>query len=109
MLYISEAISLACGNTSQGTVVHCTCSNSGGQGVEWLVNGKVLTTCLNSVLCIPNQTGYTFSMNSSADLYVLTIHLHSYSRCGIYECRDISSPSNKDSVEISISNTCELF
>lgn len=108
MLYILEAVTLSCGNASQGTAVYCTCSNSGGLGVDWLVNGIYLTTCISYFSCVPNQASYTFLMDSAADMYFLTINSHSYSQCGVYECRDVGSPS-KDLVEISISDKCEFF
>lgn len=92
-LAITGDINLTCDtvNTLAQSNVKCVCNRNSGPGIDWVLDDVFHTNCLLSAkICIPQYSGYNYSINIAENAFELIINSYNYSDCTKVTCKDAS-------------------
>ncbi|XP_060565076.1 uncharacterized protein LOC132724260 [Ruditapes philippinarum] len=71
----------------------CICTNAPATGIDWYLDDAFHSSCVLSTICVPQYSGYSFSINMTENVYKMTINSYKYSNCTKITCRDSSDGS----------------
>ncbi|XP_060585716.1 protein sidekick-2-like [Ruditapes philippinarum] len=78
--------------------VTCICQNAPGTDIDWLIDDTFNSNCVLSTICAPQYSGYSYSMNTTENVYKMTINSYDYSNCTKITCKDTSDGSIMQSI-----------
>ncbi|XP_060607691.1 uncharacterized protein LOC132759849 [Ruditapes philippinarum] len=97
---LESAIDVTCDSVNPliQSDVTCVCKNAPGTDIDWLVDDEFNSNCGLSKECLPIYSGYNYSINTTGNVYMMTINLYNYSNCSKITCKDTSDGSIKQSI-----------
>ncbi|XP_060552615.1 uncharacterized protein LOC132713928 [Ruditapes philippinarum] len=97
-LSVIVAIDLTCDsvNTLIQSDVTCICKNA--PDIDWLIDDVFNSNCVLSSICVPQYSGYNYSINITENVYKMTINSYDYSNCTKITCKDTSDSNKMQSI-----------
>ncbi|XP_060606559.1 uncharacterized protein LOC132758869 [Ruditapes philippinarum] len=71
----------------------CICTNAPGTGIDWYLDDMFHSSCVLSTICVPQYSGYSYSINMTENVYKMTMNSYNYSDCTKITCKDPSDGS----------------